>query len=304
MKKKDKLLIKISILIGFLIILTSLLMMDNDRTIIPIRLKDDKELVVDKLPEEYNNLNVKMITNYSIPASQITTKTNLTETKEKTVIAFWISGIDNISDVFKSLTLYESRKEKKCDITILNKNKNNIYVIAICDGYVDFGSMFVTLGIKDPKSKNILTLEGTVINETQEILKDIAIGDIFYVMDTDCWYRLNNDNLKISEQKQDKNGKYYEYEKTLNFFTFGYYTNIDTSKIKIISDIPYENEINYEIYEIENDEKTSYKRKNTTGKKQICVTFKVYMDKLDEKVTKDIENSYISYDDKKISLKD
>lgn len=292
----------ISILIGVLIILSAIFMKDTNRTQIPIRLENNLELFVDKLPEEYKNLQIKMLTNYSIPSSQINMTKILDNQKEKTVIAFWISGIDNIGDVFESLSIYESRNEKKSHIEILNKDKDNIYVIAICEGYVDFGTMFVTMNIKDPVLEKTLTLEGTVLNEKQNKKKDILIGDIFYVMDENFWYRLENEELKISDKKKDKKGVFYECEKTLNFFTFGYYTNIDTKKLQLQTELSYNYDINYKIYEI-NEQKQEYKRQNTTGYKQISITFKIYTDKLTEDIIKDIENSIIKYEDKNIFLK-
>ena len=292
----------ISILIGVLIILSAIFMKDTNRTQIPIRLENNLELFVDKLSEEYKNLQIKMLTNYSIPSSQINMTKILDNQKEKTVIAFWISGIDNIGDVFESLSIYESRNEKKSYIEILNKDKDNIYVIAIYEGYVDFGTMFVTMNIKDPVLEKTLTLEGTVLNEKQNKKKDILIGDIFYVMDENFWYRLENEELKISDKKKDKKGVFYECEKTLNFFTFGYYTNIDTKKLQLQTELSYNYDINYKIYEI-NEQKQEYKRQNTTGYKQISITFKIYTDKLTEDIIKDIENSIIKYEDKNIFLK-
>ena len=126
--------------------------------------------------------------------------------------------------------------------------------------------------------------------------------------DNGFWYRAENTEGSNKVSKNNNKGPYYEYTRTLNFYTFGAENNIDIEQLKINSQIPYEYDIFISVAEKSGSEYIEYKAENTTGEKKISVVLKIYTNEMDDTINKEIieniEKSYFEYNGHKIHLTD
>ncbi len=307
-----KILYKIlAIIIAIILIGGAVFFLKDDTTTPSSPNQTSEKLVTDEIPKDsdLNNLKINLISNYVVPYRDIELKgDNLIDGSyaNRTVFVFTITNVKNLNELFQTLSIYEKEKEKPCNIIAYQYNKDEVIVVTAIDNTIDIKNLVIAITVRDPKTNDNLTITKELTEDKPILNNNIAVGDLLSVNEKSYWYRQKNDNINDQVSKNGDKGAYFEYTRTLNFLSFGDNNIIDTNKLKIVSDIPYDYEVNTYVTETKNGEHVEYSGKNTTGEKQIIVTFKIYTesmnDSINNRILEYIDKSYIEYGKNKIYI--
>lgn len=275
--------------------------------------KNGLEQIVETIPEgsTLNDVKLSLISTYITPYRNVNLKgNNLIDGSyaNRTVFVFTVTGMKDLNKNFKSLNIYNGEDRISCDLLAYQYNEDEVIVFAACDNNITTTGLTYTITATDPSTGEEQTFEKQIENVQVVTKEEVLAGDLLPISEENYWFRTENTTKEDMISKNGSKGPYYEYQRTLNFISFGQENDIDINKLNIVGELGYEYDTEIEVFEDENGEYVDYKNESTTNAKKISIIFKVYASDMNEQVNEsiiaNINNSYIEYNGSKIIIFD
>lgn len=219
----------------------------------------------------------------------------------RTVFCFTLSGVDSLNTNLEKIEIFQGDKKISCNIEAHQYlNTDDVLVIAACDNKISNENIKIKATCKDPTTNESLVIERDMATEKTEIpyFDEVAIGEILKISDDGYWFRLNNGEDTNTVSKQDSQGAYFEYTRTLNFISFGTDNAIDLKDLNLYTDLD-DYELTIDTYQTDVDGNSEiYNQETSTGTKQLVLTFRINDTTINDETTLDvidkINNSYFN----------
>lgn len=226
----------------------------------------------------------------------------------RTVWIFSISNMENLPSLFKELIIYDGEQQLSIDEVAMQYNEEDVIVIAAADNIIESENFKYAITVVDPKTNEEKTFERKAKQATLSSADDAYNGMLINVQKDGYWVRKENGEQEDRISKNGDKGPYFEYMRTLNFYSFGKNSTIDENKIDVVIDSDLNFEYDIHISEKEGSENVDYKHEPNIGTKTIIVTIKVYegslSDEENRKLISAIDRGYLEYGKSQIHLSD
>lgn len=256
------------------------------------------------IPEDssLNNLNVNLIDYYTQGYKNVSIEGNNLingSFANRTVFCFSLTGVSDLNKMLEKIELFQGEKKLSCNVEAHQYvNSNDILVIAACDNKIENENINIKITAKDNSTNETAVLNKTLTTEKTEIPieEKVSPGQILKVSDNGYWIRLNNDEDTNTISKQDSDGAYFEYTRTLNFISFGTNNAVNLKDLNLYTELNDYN-LNIDVYQKDIDSNTQiYNQETSTGSKQIVLTFRINDTTINDETTLEIidkiNNSY------------